>query len=107
MKSHIAELTEPVSLHEAILLMRNRAALTQEKLAQRAKVSVRTVRMIESGDSDPREGTIRQICQALGIPTILLRLMTASEEDRLLVEQVLSDYLFGRRRKFVDHGAGI
>ncbi|WP_274383608.1 NACHT domain-containing protein [Saccharothrix deserti] len=46
--------------------LRSRAGMTQEALAERAKLGVRTVRGLETGErADPRVGTVRQIADAL------------------------------------------
>ncbi|WP_246292728.1 helix-turn-helix domain-containing protein [Lentzea indica] len=45
---------------------RQRAGLSQEALAQRAAVGIRTVRGLETGErTDPRMGTVRSLADAL------------------------------------------
>ena len=46
---------------------RRRARLTQEELAERAGVSVRTIRSLESDRSSPRLSSLRALAQALGL----------------------------------------
>ncbi len=46
---------------------RRQLGLTQEDLAQRASVDVKTVRSIENGRTVPRPSTVRQLADALGL----------------------------------------
>lgn len=85
----ISCLSTNMKLAEAIKEARLSASLTQETLAHKAGLSVRTIRMIEGGEGDPREGTIDSICNALGIPSIVVRCMAASEEDRSKLSKML------------------
>ncbi|RJQ66490.1 XRE family transcriptional regulator [Pseudonocardiaceae bacterium YIM PH 21723] len=56
---------------------RRRAGLTQEELAERAGVSARTIRSLESGrHRDPRLSTARELAAAL--------CRTADERDELM-----------------------
>ncbi|MCT2582341.1 helix-turn-helix domain-containing protein [Actinophytocola gossypii] len=59
-----------MSSHFGALLreLRRRAGLTQEALADRSNLGVRTVRRLETGDgADPRVATVRQLADALGL----------------------------------------
>lgn len=48
--------------------LRSRAGLTQEALAEQARLGVRTVRGLETGErGDPRVATVRQLADALGL----------------------------------------
>jgi transcriptional regulator with XRE-family HTH domain len=55
-----------------IKLERQKRAWTQEQLAERAKLSTRTVQRIESGDESSAE-TLRLIAEAFGLPAESLR----------------------------------
>lgn len=57
-----------MALHQKIADARNRKGLTQEELAALAKVNVRTIQRIESGQTVPRAYTLRAIASALGLP---------------------------------------
>lgn len=48
--------------------LRTERRLTQEELAQRADVVVRTVQNLEAGRITPRHKTRRAIAKALGVP---------------------------------------
>src|SRR5437764_4434789 len=48
-------------------LYRRRALLTQEDLADRSGVSVRTIRKLESGCGRPRYSSVRLLASALGL----------------------------------------
>jgi transcriptional regulator with XRE-family HTH domain len=52
---------------------RHRAGLTQDELADRAGVSVRTVRGVETGRVRPRSASLRMLAEALAVPFHELR----------------------------------
>ncbi len=52
---------------DAIKLRRRRFGISQRELARRAKVSFRTVQLIESGGHDPRWSTLRRLAVTLGV----------------------------------------
>ena len=47
--------------------LRKQKAMTQEDLAEKTGLSVRTIQRIESGEVDPRSYTLSQIAEALGV----------------------------------------
>lgn len=51
-----------------IIEARVKAKLTQEKLAQKAGISVFTLQKYESGDRNPKIESLQKIANALGIP---------------------------------------
>ena len=57
-----------VTLAEKIVIDRKSKGLSQEELAERAKVSLRTIQRIEKGESEPRGFTLQAIAGALGKP---------------------------------------
>lgn len=66
-------------LAERLRWLRARAMLTQEELAERARLSVRTVRNLEAGHiRRPRSGSIRLLAAALGLP----------EQERVLLAEL-------------------
>jgi transcriptional regulator with XRE-family HTH domain len=56
-----------MTLPEKIINARRTLGLTQEELAVRSKLSLRTIQRIENGQSIPRMFTLRAIADALGI----------------------------------------
>ena len=54
----------------ALKVKRLRAAkgFTQERLAQRAKVSVGYIARLETGHHDPKLSTLKRLAKALGVP---------------------------------------
>jgi XRE family transcriptional regulator, regulator of sulfur utilization len=64
----------PLKIAEA----RKNKGLTQEELAERASVTVRTIQRIESAESVPRSFTLKAIAQALDIPFEDLKLKESS-----------------------------
>lgn len=56
-----------MSLHQKIAEARKNKGLTQEEVADRANITVRTIQRIESGETIPRNFTLKAIAQALGI----------------------------------------
>jgi len=57
-----------MSLHLKIAEARKNKGLTQEEVADRARVTVRTIQRIESGETIPRNFTLKAIAQVLDIP---------------------------------------
>src|ERR1044071_6791743 len=55
-------------LHQKITEARKNKGLTQEELADKASVTVRTIQRIESGETVPRTFTLKAIAEALSIP---------------------------------------
>ncbi len=56
-----------MTIGEYIKEQRIRKGLTQEELATKIEVSVRTIQRIEKGEVDPRTFTLQAISEALGI----------------------------------------
>jgi len=50
--------------------VRERAALTQRELAERAGVNYVQISRIENGDAQPRPGTVRKLATALGVAPV-------------------------------------
>lgn len=50
-----------------ITQLRKQKALSQEQLADSAKVNVRTIQRIENNETTPRGATLKLICDALGV----------------------------------------
>jgi len=47
---------------------REHAGLTQEELAERAKITRRTVSLVETGEVTPRKTTVNQWAESTGVP---------------------------------------
>ncbi len=62
-----------------ITQLRKAAGLTQEELAEKAGVTVRTIQRIENNNSMPRAYTLRQIAEALGLSVQELTKTTVAE----------------------------
>src|SRR5687767_2052315 len=62
------DLASTMMLHQQITTLRKNKGLTQEELAGRTGLTVRTIQRIESGESVPRSYTLKAIAQALDIP---------------------------------------
>src|SRR5688572_539815 len=56
-----------MSIHERVLTARRKKGFTQEELAELAKLTVRTIQRIESGETKPRPYTLKAIAVALDI----------------------------------------
>lgn len=61
--------------------VRKSKGLSQEKLAERASINLRTLQRIEKGETEPRGDTLRLIAAALEVPVETL--FGASEKERL------------------------
>lgn len=68
MQSRGAFLYLSMPLHEKIAEARRNKGFTQEELADRSSVTVRTIQRIESGDTVPRNFTLKAIAEALNMP---------------------------------------
>lgn len=59
---------ESSPLAQTIVQHRKRQGLSQEELADRAKVSLRTIQRLENGQNVPRGYTLQLLAQALDVP---------------------------------------
>jgi XRE family transcriptional regulator, regulator of sulfur utilization len=59
---------ESSPLAQTIVQHRKRQGLSQEELAERAKVSLRTIQRLETGQNAPRGYTLQALAEALAIP---------------------------------------
>lgn len=57
-----------MKLHQQIAALRKSKGLTQEELATRTKLTVRTIQRIEGGENIPRSYTLKAIAAALDTP---------------------------------------
>ncbi|OQP66222.1 helix-turn-helix domain-containing protein [Niastella populi] len=57
-----------MQLSQRIIIARQQKGYTQEELATLAKLSIRTIQRIESGESVPRGFTLKAIAAALNLP---------------------------------------
>ncbi|TCJ13268.1 XRE family transcriptional regulator [Flaviaesturariibacter flavus] len=56
-----------MELHRIVQEARRREGLTQEELAERTGITVRTIQRIESGETTPRAFTLKTIAEVLGL----------------------------------------
>lgn len=78
-----------MSLGHKVVSARKSKGLTQEQLAERATITVRTVQRIESDESIPRDYTLKAIAAALNMPFeefIPVRTCLKSANDALLLQ---------------------
>ena len=73
-----------IELGQKIAEIRKQKGITQEQLAERASINVRTIQRIEKGDVDPRSYTINEIAKALEIDASLL-LESKTSDNRLWI----------------------
>jgi len=73
-----------IELGRKIAEIRRQKGITQEELAERASINVRTIQRIEKGDVDARSYTINEIAKALEIEPSLL-LDTKTDDNRLWI----------------------
>ncbi|QHC23595.1 ATP-binding protein [Streptomyces sp. GS7] len=75
---------------------RRRAGLTQEELSERAGLSARTIRALESGQGRvPRMASVREVAKALGLGADDQRRLLAAADER---EGAAGSVSLGRRR---------
>lgn len=78
-----------MSLGHKVVSARKSKGLTQEQLAERATITVRTVQRIENDESIPRDYTLKAIAGALNMPFeefIPVRSCTRSCHEAILVQ---------------------
>lgn len=68
-----------LSISEQIKTLRRAKGLSQESLAESARINLRTLQRIEAGDTIPRGETLRLLAQALDVP--VESLVPAPAED--------------------------
>lgn len=64
--------------------MRRSRGITQEELSELARVNLRTIQRIESGDTEPRVTTLRALCNAMNV-NIEEVIETGLQENRSLL----------------------
>jgi tetratricopeptide (TPR) repeat protein/transcriptional regulator with XRE-family HTH domain len=80
--SGAASSTDGPALAALLRAWRERALLTQEQLAERTGLSVRTIRRLEASRMRPRSGSVRQLADALGLGDTERTLLTAAARGR-------------------------
>ncbi len=81
-------------LAKKIKELRARKGMSQEELAQKSGLSLRTVQRIEGGETEPRGDTLQRIANTLGITPDDLFDWTEFEDTRFLVVLNLSAISF-------------
>ncbi|WP_134089839.1 helix-turn-helix transcriptional regulator [Olivibacter sp. XZL3] len=84
-----------MKLQDKIIEARNRLGITQEELAEIAKVNVRTIQRIEKGTGAPRKYTLKAIASALDIPYQALlsnspTLSSTADEQSVSISQTVT-----------------
>lgn len=69
-----------MDLGDAIKTYRKKIRMSQVELARRSKVTQAAISQIESGQR-PGEETLRDICDALGIPVALIYILALERND--------------------------
>jgi transcriptional regulator with XRE-family HTH domain len=71
-----------MSTGASIVLHRKQLHLSQEELAGKAGINLRTLQRIENNETAPRGYTLRTIAEALGVPAEALTGSTASGQEK-------------------------
>lgn len=95
---------------KALKIARAISGLQQKELAVLAGLAPSYVSLLEMGKRKPSVGAIRKLSQALKVPTHLLTLLAAEEDDLSLVEptelkragESLAELLLGDGRKNIE-----
>ena len=74
--------------------LRKRKGLSQEQLAEEAKLNLRTIQRIENGESEPRGDTLLRLSKALGVNTDDIMEWTLDENRGYLALLNLSSLCF-------------
>ncbi|MFD1164068.1 helix-turn-helix domain-containing protein [Sphingobacterium daejeonense] len=64
-----------MELSQKIALLRKQKGLTQEQLAERAGVTVRTIQRIESGETIPRAYTLQNLAWTIALENFICNLI--------------------------------
>lgn len=79
-----------MSLAQKIVQIRKAKGYSQEELANKANISLRTLQRIEKGQSEPRGHTLRAIAEELNVPVEELMDFTKKEDKGYLQVMNLS-----------------
>lgn len=63
----VADFLQMENISDKIKILRNKKGLSQEELAERSSVNLRTIQRIEKGVTKPRSSTLTLILEALGV----------------------------------------
>lgn len=74
--------------------LRNRKGYSQEELAEKAGLSLRTVQRIENGETDPRGDSLGRLAAAFDVPVEELADWCVQEDKGLLIGLNLSAFSF-------------
>lgn len=74
---------QATEIQAKIIAARHRQGITQEELAEKAKVNVRTIQRMEKGTVVPRVYTLKAIAQALDIPYHTLLVAVPGDETEI------------------------
>jgi transcriptional regulator with XRE-family HTH domain len=68
-------------LGNAVRILRERAGLSPEEVAERGGISTSWLRRIESGDHDPSWGSMRRVARGLGVSMEVLSEVAEENEQ--------------------------
>ena len=74
--------------------LRQRKGISQEELAEKAGLNLRTIQRIENGETDPRGDSLKKIAAALGVPPNEVIDWTVQEDRQFLGNLNLSALTF-------------
>jgi transcriptional regulator with XRE-family HTH domain len=83
--------TDTRELGRRIAEQRHSMGLTQEQLAERASVNVKTIQGVEQGRSEPELRTMRKIAKAMGTPLDVLTGTGRKGSLEVLIKQITTD----------------
>src|SRR5690349_14196497 len=81
-------------LAKKIKELRGRKGMSQEELAEKSQLSLRTVQRIEGGETEPRGDTLQRLASALGTTPDELIVWTENEDKGFLIVLNLSALSF-------------
>ncbi|MDH6313239.1 transcriptional regulator with XRE-family HTH domain [Parabacteroides sp. PFB2-10] len=73
------------TLHQKVKELRIKNGMSQEELADKAGISLRTVQRIENGESVPRGDTLKRLAEALKVNTGEILEIQEAEDNNLLI----------------------
>lgn len=82
-----------MNLGKAIKLCRTQKGMNQQQLAEKAKISVSYLSLLEKGKRDLNYSTLQDIATGLSVPVSIISFLAADEQELSGINQVMREKL--------------